>query len=123
MPSEARHPVRAVEVDERTMSWEAHPLGYRVYLFERRGGRYSTTETWDLDGGDVVDALAWAEEHATEPGTMYALALRQIDPLTSSLGLVWLTGSDVVHSDRLTEQEQRDLDVMRTRRSGRPDST
>ena len=123
MPSDARHPVRAHAVDERTTSWESHPLGYRVYLFERQGDSYNTTEAWDLDGGDVVDALAWAEEHATEPGTMYALALRQIDPLTSDLGLVWLTGSDVVHSGQLTEQEQRDLDVMRTRRSARPDPT
>lgn len=88
----------AREVDERDSSWEDSSPLFRVYLFDRGDGAdYYATETWDLAGVDVLDAVRWAQERSGDD-RLYALALVRDERLTAesdpSRGLVWLVGMD-----------------------------
>src|SRR3546814_8029806 len=56
--------------------------------------RSSGTDTWDLSGVDVLDAIRWAQDQAGDEG-LYALALVRDEPESDpSRGLVWLVGMD-----------------------------
>lgn len=85
------------QVDERDSSWEDHNPRFRVYLFDRgRGGEYAITDTWDLTGADVLEAMRWAQQRAGGDG-LYALALVRDDlqPYgATERGIVWLVGMD-----------------------------
>ncbi|HEY9555476.1 MAG TPA: hypothetical protein VIR58_02010, partial [Acidimicrobiales bacterium] len=120
-PRERRgHIVREVDarrVDERDGSWEDRSPRFRVYLFVRGGGGdYSGTDTWDLSGVDVLDAIRWAQDQAGDEG-LYALALVRDEPESDpSRGLVWLVGMDWFDSVDGDPERQRIKDRMIARR-------
>jgi hypothetical protein len=108
--------MRVEPVDERDTGWEDSTPRFRVYLFSGDGPSH-TTWTFDITGGDVLDAIRWAQ---TEAGTarMYSVALvreeRQPDGEAVS-GLVWLVGMDANDSFR-SESERARRDAMLQRR-------
>ena len=79
-------PIDARSVDPRDQEWEVDDPAYRVYFW---AGPTSSQE-WELTGGDVPDALAWAEQNAAgRTFVVYAVA-----PGPGSLGLIRLLGTD-----------------------------
>ena len=86
--------IHAEEVDERDSCWEDGAPRFRVYLHSHPGPS-SATSTFDLTGGDVLQAVDWAQSHVS-PGGTYAVALvrdrRGADG--PERGLVWLVGID-----------------------------
>lgn len=80
-------------MDERDSSWEADDPRFRVYVFSDEG---SATSCYDITGGEVLDAVRWAQERCGED-ERYAVALvhdeRQPDG-SLARGLVWLLGID-----------------------------
>ena len=105
--------MEAQRVDERDSSWEDDAPRFRVYLFERgRGGDYAVTDTWDITGADVLEAIRWAQDRAGRDG-LYAVAVvrdeLKLDDEHPSRGLVWLVGMDW-HDD-----VAEDVDGQRTK--------
>lgn len=74
-------------IDPRDQRWEVDRPAYRVHFVRADGG----TEEYELAGGDVLDALAWA--HATSgAGRSFLLYARVDGP--DGVGLVRLLGED-----------------------------
>jgi hypothetical protein len=87
--------MRVEAVDERDSGWEDPTPRFRIYLFSGEGPGH-VTWTYDFTGGDVLDAIRWAQ---TEAGSdrMFSVALvrderRPDGPVVR--GLVWLVGMD-----------------------------
>jgi hypothetical protein len=93
--------MRVDPVDERDGGWEDPAPTFRVYLFSGDGPSHATW-TYDITGGDVLDAIRWAQAQAGSE-RMYAVALvrdeRQPDGEVVR-GLVWLVGMDANDSPR-----------------------
>lgn len=89
--------LRSTEVDERSGSWETSDVRFRIYLHTSDdGATHGATETHDLTGCDVVQAIDWAQHRAT-PDRTYAIALVMRDASRADGdqdGLVWLLGMD-----------------------------
>lgn len=89
--------VRAV--DPRSTTWELYDPVFWVTFF-RHDPAYAEmpaesvgyeSEEWELTGGDVHDALAWAGEQAG-PGRTWTLHVA--GPSPEGPGLIWLAGID-----------------------------
>ena len=108
--------MRVEPVDERDSSWEDSAPHFRVYLFSGDGPGHAT-ETYDITGGDALDAIRWAQSEAGS-ARMYSVALvrerREVDG-ERARGLVWLVGMDANDEPR-TESEQQRRDSMLRRR-------
>lgn len=92
--------IRIVQVDERDSGWEDDRPRFRVYL--HGSGAASTpgwTDTYDLTGVDLVQAIDWAQRQAGDTLT-YAIALVDDDAAAEERnpgygrGVVWLVGVD-----------------------------
>ncbi|MGH3476488.1 MAG: hypothetical protein ACRDPQ_06285 [Nocardioidaceae bacterium] len=106
--------MQVTQVDERDSGWEDDAPRFRVYL--HGSGETSTagwTDTYDITGADVLQAIDWAQRQAREQ-LIYAVALVRDDADPDRLGhgagrgLVWLVGmdgNDVTndHDDRVTQ--------------------
>jgi|GEM_PF-325506 len=107
----------AIEVDERDSTWENHRPHFRVYLQERSGDSYST-ETVDLLGADVLQAIDWAQRQAaTRTEAVWALALVGRDS-RALRGLTWLVGMDA--NDPPSDEHEIDLRLRMATRASRP---
>jgi hypothetical protein len=109
-------------VDERDSSWEDDAPRFRVYLFDRGrcGGDYAVTDTWDITGADVLEAIRWAQDRAGRDG-LYAVAvvreeLKFREDEHPSRGLVWLVGMDWFDDVAEDVDGQRTKDRMIARR-------
>lgn len=85
-------------VGERDGSWENHHPTFRVYLFDSGDAARASraTDTYDVTGADVLDAIQWAQDQAGE-NQLYAVALVAEDttqPVDHRCGLIWLVGMD-----------------------------
>jgi hypothetical protein len=84
------------------------------------GGDYAVTDTWDITGGDVLEAIRWAQDRAGRDG-LYAVAVVR-DELNfredehPSRGLVWLVGMDWFDDVAGDVDGQRTKDRMIARR-------
>ena len=92
--------IQIAQVDERDSGWEQHRPRFRVYL--HGSGESSTTgwtDTYDIEGADVVQVIDWAQRQAGDALT-YAIALVYDDQAQQDVnagharGLVWLVGRD-----------------------------
>ena len=103
------------QVDERDSCWEDDAPRFRVYLHSGPGAG-GATDTHDLRGGDVLQAIDWAQEHVPELGT-YAVALVWDRPGATGpeRGLVWLVGIDG-NSTPTSSADERALRRMEQRR-------
>lgn len=106
--------LEAVRVDERDAAWEEREPRFRLYFFGPGHGiaEDGSDAGWDVDtvdlvGGDVLDALRFADWHA-EPGARIGLALVVSPPTVDARGLVWLLGDDLNTSKR----DQRTLELF-----------
>ena len=71
-------------IDPRDETWEVRAPRYRVYFFDG-----TASDEFELDAHDVVEALAWAEDHrGRRTYALYACA-----PI-NGMGLVLLAGAD-----------------------------
>ncbi|SBN61731.1 8-oxo-dGTP pyrophosphatase MutT, NUDIX family [Curtobacterium sp. 9128] len=107
----------AIEVDERDSTWENHHPHFRVYVQERSGEVF-TTETTDLAGGDVLQAIDWAQcQAAARADAVWALALVGRDS-RALRGLTWLVGMDA--NDPPSDEHEIDLRLRMATRATRP---
>ena len=74
----------AIPIDPRDKTWGVRVPKYRVYFFDG-----TASDEFELDAGDVLEALAWAEEHRGRR----TYALYACVPI-AGLGLVLLAGAD-----------------------------
>ncbi len=114
--------MEAQQVDERDSSWEDDAPRFRVYLFSRGrgGGDYAVTDTWDITGADVLEAIRWAQDRAGRDG-LYAVAVVRDELMFRedshpSRGLVWLVGMDWFDDVEGDVDGQRTKDQMIARR-------
>ena len=86
-------------VDPRSTTWELDNPVFRVAFF-RHDPAYADvpsefvgyeSEEWELTGGDVREALAWATEHV---GPNRTWTLHVAGPSSERPGLIWLAGID-----------------------------
>jgi hypothetical protein len=114
-------------VDERDGRWEDDRPRFRVYVFDELGYRIAQdgsrgpgymTSTWDVTGGDLLDAVRWAQDKAGAQG-LYSLALvvDRVEGGRSERGLVWLVGQD--YQDRPTDDREREVLSSMLERRGR----
>jgi hypothetical protein len=82
--------LRVRPVDPRDTSWELWDPRFRVYFWRPLDQGWMSRE-FDLSGGDVVAALAWAAEH-TESQESYTVHC--VASTSDGTGLVRLTGDD-----------------------------
>jgi hypothetical protein len=83
-------PPMAHQVDPRDVEWEVESPNYRVYFWQHRDGTWVSDE-FELDVGDVTEAICWAEENsAGRDYVLYAV----IPAEGGRVGLVRLNGSD-----------------------------
>jgi len=114
-------PMEAHRVDERNSDWEDAAPRFRVYLFKRgRGENYAVTDTWDITGADVLEALRWAQDRAGQDA-LYALGvvrdeLKFREDAHPSRGIVWLVGMDWFDAVQGDVNAQRTKDRMIARR-------
>lgn len=81
------------------MTWELETPVFWVIFFRRDPAYVDVpaesmsyeSEEWELTGGDVQDALAWAEEHAGQDRTWI---LHVASPSSDGPGLIRLAGID-----------------------------
>jgi hypothetical protein len=105
--------MQVIEVDERDSTWEDPSPRFRVYLQIPSGDGYAT-ETFDLIGADVVQAIDWAQRSAADrPGAVWSLALVG-DDRRGLRGLTWLVGMDANDPP----EDEREIDRAR-RMTGR----
>jgi hypothetical protein len=111
--------VNVVEVDERESSWEDSDPRFRVYLFEKAHGSY-TTRTCDITGADDLEAIAWAQQSVRGEGGLIAVALvgSRHHSGEPERGLVWLLGDDLVHADERTLREADRVTLTKMRERG-----
>lgn len=88
------------QVDERDSAWEDPRPRFRVYLHgSGEGSTHGWTDTYDLTGCDMLQAIDWAQRQAGDRLT-YAVALVRDDAERErrnpgcGRGLVWLVGMD-----------------------------
>lgn len=81
---------RVRPVDLRDTSWELWNPLFRVHLWRSLGEGWMSRE-FELSGGDVVAALAWAAEHAADQETY---SVHCVVEGRDGTGLVRLTGDD-----------------------------
>ena len=83
--------LRVRPVDPRDQSWELWNPRFRVYFWRSLGDDACMSREFELDGGDVGAALAWAAEQAVDQEiyTVYCVVEG-----TAGIGLVRLTGDD-----------------------------
>jgi hypothetical protein len=85
--------LRVRPVDPRDTEWEVRHPRFRVYFWSRRSlGQGWMSREFELSGGDVVAALAWAAEHAVGQET-YAVHC-VVEGAADGTGLVRLAGED-----------------------------
>lgn len=91
--------VQVRAVDPRSTTWELDDPVFRVTFF-RHDPAYADvppefvgyeSEEWELAGGDVLEALAWATEHS---GLDRTWTLHVAGPSSEMPGLTWLAGTD-----------------------------
>jgi len=82
--------LRVRPVDPRDTCWELWDPLYRVYFWRPLSEAWMSRE-FELTGGDVLAALAWAAEHAADQETY---TLHCVVEGTEGTGLVRLTGDD-----------------------------
>ena len=82
--------LQAQPVDPRDASWELWDPRFRVYFWRSLGQGWRSRE-FELSGGDVVAALAWAAEHAQD---LESYTVHCIVESADGTGLVRLTGDD-----------------------------
>ena len=104
------------QVDERDSAWEDSRPRFRVYLHgSGEGSTHGWTDTYDITGADVLQAIDWAQRQAGDRLT-YAVALVRDDAERErhnpgcGRGLVWLVGMD---GNDTTEESSPDRDVQR----------
>lgn len=86
-------------VDPRSTTWELDNPVFWVTFFRRGPAPADVpsesvgyeSEEWELTGGEVQDALAWAQEHAGQDRTWI---LHLASPSSEGLGLIRLAGVD-----------------------------
>jgi|SRR5205807_6130267 len=103
-------------VDERDSGWEDPAPRFRVYLFAGDEPGY-TTWTYDISGGDVLDAIRWAQSEAGSE-RMYAVALVRDERWPDGQnvrGLVWLVGMDANDHPRSDTDHARRNAMLRRR--------
>ena len=102
-------PMRVEPVDERDSGWEDPSPRFRIHLFSGDEPGHATS-TYDVIGGDVLDAIRWAQKNAGSD-RMYSVALVRDEVRAdgeTARGLVWLVGMDANDSPRSgTEQARR----------------
>lgn len=102
--------------DERDSTWERSQPRFRVYFFW--GGEESASwsvDTYDIEGADVLDTVAWAEDKIGDGG-LYAVALVEApEPGAERGGITWLVGMDA-NSTPLDDHERALLARMKDRR-------
>ena len=100
--------INAAQVDERDSRWEDGAPRFRVYLHADPGG--DATDTYDLTGADVLQAIDWAQSRVGQHGT-YAIALvrDRPGPAGPERGLVWLVGID----GNTNPSNETDVDSLR----------
>lgn len=102
--------------DERDSTWERSHPRFRAYFF--RGGEESgswSAYTYDIEGADVIDTVAWAEDEIGDEG-LYAVALVEAPEPGSELGgITWLVGMDANDSPH-DDHERAVLARMKDRR-------
>lgn len=110
--------MQVIAVDERDSSWESANPRFRVYL---HGSSQDSTARWtsthDVEGGDVLQVIDWAQRQAGH-GVTFAVALvyddehrERMDP-GHGRGLVWLVGrdgNDVPRDSDLADAQRRML--------------
>lgn len=74
----------AIPIDPRDETWEVRAPKYRVYFFDG-----TASDEFELDARDVLEALAWAEDHRGRR----TYALYACVPIAGT-GLVLLAGAD-----------------------------
>lgn len=91
--------MQARAVDPRSVTWQVDEPAFWVTFFRRdpqaadvpsRWVGYEAEE-WELTGGDVSEALAWAAERA---GPERTWTLHVAGPPSGPLGLIRLAGAD-----------------------------
>jgi hypothetical protein len=82
--------IRWQPVDRRDTSWEVWEPLFRVYFWRPLGDAWMSRE-FELSGGDVLAALAWAAENAAD-GETYTLHC--LVETAGGEGLVRLAGTD-----------------------------
>ena len=117
--------------DERDSTWERSHPRFRVYFF--RGGEESASwsvDTYDIEGADVLDTVAWAEDEIGDGG-LYAVALVEAPvPGSEHGGITWLVGMDAnsrPHDDHerallARMKDRRGKIVIGARSGGTPES-
>jgi hypothetical protein len=128
--TEPRRTTHVSQVDERNSGWEDSAPRFRVYL--HGSGEASTggwTDTYDITGADVLQAIDWAQRQAGDRLT-YAVALVRDDKEQEELnrgfgrGLVWLVGmdgNDVTDEGSVEEEVQRRMLLRRLGPVGIPE--
>lgn len=93
--------LQAHGVDPRTATWEVDEPVFWVVFFRpdpetvdlpAESASYSSDE-WELTGGDVAEALAWAAEHAGPERTWMLYVVVAKSP-SEPIGLIRLAGTD-----------------------------
>ena len=107
---------RVEPVDERASGWEDPSPRFRIYLFSGEEPGHATW-TYDITGGDVLDAIRWAQ---TEAGSdrMYSVALVRDEVRANgetARGLVWLVGMDANDSPTSETEQARRAAMLRRR--------
>jgi hypothetical protein len=74
----------AIPIDPRDETWEVRAPKYRVYFFDG-----TASDEFELDARDVLEALAWAEDHRGRR----TYALYACVPI-AGMGMVLLAGAD-----------------------------
>lgn len=97
---EAERTMQVRQVDERDSGWEDSAPRFRVYLHgSSEESTHGWTDTYDIIGADVLQAIDWAQRQAGDRLT-YAMALVRDDAERERVnpgfgrGLVWLVGID-----------------------------
>jgi hypothetical protein len=91
--------MQARVVDPRCTTWELNNPVFYVSFFRHDSAHTHVpsqsvshaSEEWELTGGDVQDALAWAKNHA---GQDRSWILHVADPSPEGPGLIQLAGID-----------------------------
>jgi hypothetical protein len=82
--------LRARPVDPRDTRWEVWNPAFRVYFWRSLGGGWMSRE-FEISGGDVVEVLAWAADHAEDDETY---TVHCVVDGADGTGLVRLAGTD-----------------------------
>jgi hypothetical protein len=106
--------VEIVQVDERDSHWEDSSTRYRVYFFGDSSRAFARpagygVDTYDVTDADVLEVIAWAQEHAGDRDLFSVALVGEDDRL--GRGLTWLVGGDLNDNDVF--RKHRDAMVRR----------